>query len=133
MPTRRRPPRPDPPRDDGFVAIGYVAIWTIALLVLVLVTEVIVDTYARAAIGHSLDAGVRAGARVDTSDTECQRRADETLAALLGGSMRRGVTITCTVTPARVQATAVAVFQPWLPISPRWRFTLTATASKRTP
>ena len=115
------------------MAIGYVAIWMMALLVLVLVTEVIVNSYARAAVSHSIDAGVRAGARVDASGTECQRRADETLTALLGGSMRQGVTIACTATPTRVQATAAVTFQPWLPISPRWRFARTATAAKRTP
>jgi Flp pilus assembly protein TadG len=131
----RARPRPARARRDanGFAAIGYVMIWTIALVVLVLVMEVIVDTYGRAAIGHALDSGVRAGARVDASSVECQRRAQETINTLLGGSMRNGVAITCDATPARVQAAASVRFEPWLPISPRWQFTLTASATKRTP
>jgi Flp pilus assembly protein TadG len=129
-----RPRSPRCTRDEnGFVAIGYVMIWTIALVVLVLVLEVIVNTYARAAVGHALDSGVRAGARVDASSSECQRRAQETINTLLGGSMRNGVAITCDATPARVQAVASVRFEPWLPISPRWKFTLTASATKRTP
>ena len=118
--------------DGGVTVIAYVAVWTFVLVVLVMVLEMIVNTYGRAAIGHALDTGVRAATRVNSAADECQRRTTETMDSMLGGSMRNGATITCATTATRVDASATVTFQPWLPISPRWHFTVHASAAKRT-
>ena len=91
----------------------------------------VVDLYARGAIRAAVDEGARAGAPIDSSVAECERRAQDALDDLLGGAMRSGVRVDCVESPGTIRAQATVVLHGWLPgVVPDWSFSLTGTAVK---
>jgi hypothetical protein len=62
----------------------------------------------------------------------CQAAAQQVITDLLGGregSMGAGVSIACTQTGGRLDASATGRFKAWLRPMPDWSFTSTATAA----
>ena len=101
-----------------------------SLLLLVLAANVLVWQYGRGAVRAALDEGVRAGSRAPATAADCQARADDALADLLGGSMGRSVTLMCSETPDEVMASADVHFRGWLPLMPDWSFSSSSSAVK---
>lgn len=117
-----------PTRDRGFVTVQYVAVTGLSLLLVVVMVNLVVFQYGRGVVRAALDEGVRAGARATAGSEECEARARDVLADLLGGAMGAGVTLRCTDTGSTLQATADVVFHGWLPSVPDWRFSAEASA-----
>lgn len=116
-------------RDDrGFVTVQYVAVVGLSLLLVVALTNVVVFQYGRGVVRAALDEGARAGVRTTAGVPECEARAGDVLADLLGGAMGAGVTLACTDDGVLLRATAEVVFVGWLPAVPDWAFTAEASA-----
>jgi hypothetical protein len=87
--------------------IQFVTATALSLFVFVLLANLVVALYARGAVRAAIDEGARAGAPVDSSVAECERRANDALAR------------------------AEVVVAGWIPgVVPDWSFTLTAAAVK---
>jgi hypothetical protein len=111
--------------------VQFVAATALSLFVFVMLANFVVDLYARGAIRAAVDEGARAGAPVDASARECERRARDALDDLLGGSMRAGVHVDCVDNFGMVRAQAHVVLEGWLPgFVPDWSFSLAGTAIK---
>jgi hypothetical protein len=111
--------------------VQFVAATALSLVVFVMLANFIVDVYARGAIRAAVDEAARAGAPVDASLADCERRANDALDHLLGGGMRSGVRVDCADGAGTVRARAHAVLRGWLPgVVPDWTFALTGTAVK---
>jgi len=103
----------------------------LSLLPLVWFANLGVYMYGRGAVRDALDEGARAGARVDVdSAVVCQQRVQATLDNIFGGSMGRGVSVTCEDVDGVVRAHAQVLFRSFLPPVPDWRFDATATVIK---
>jgi hypothetical protein len=116
---------------SGTATLELVTASGLALVLLVLVANLLVDLYARGAIRHALDEGVRAGAPVDAAPGACELAADGALDDLLGGRVGEGVDVRCEQGPTDVVARADAVLPSWLPaLVPDWSFTLTSESTR---
>lgn len=116
------------PADGGFVTVASVAVTGLSLLFVVALVNIVVFQYGRGVVRAALDEGVRAGARATAGVGECEARAGDVLADLLGGAMGAGVQLACTDDGAVLRAAADVTFVGWLPAVPDWRFTAEATA-----
>lgn len=116
--------------EDGSTVVMAVATIAASMLVFVLLANALVVLYGRGVVRAALDEGVRAGANVGAGAEECQRRAEDAVADLLGGALGDGVTLACEETPERITAQADAVFQGWLPGVPAWHFQLGADSTR---
>ena len=115
----------------GMTTVQFVTATALSLFLFVLLANLIVALYARGAVRAAIDEGARAGAPVDVSVAECDRRANDALDDLLGGRMRSGVQVECVDNFGTVRARADVVVAGWIPgIVPDWAFTLTASAVK---
>lgn len=123
-----RPGAPVRGRDSGFVTVQYVAVVGLSLVLVVVLTNLVVFQYGRGVVRAALDEGVRAGARASAGAAECEARAGDVLADLLGGAMGTGVRVVCTDDGDVLRATADVAFAGWLPAVPDWAFTVQATA-----
>jgi hypothetical protein len=104
----------------------------ISMVVLVAITNLIVFEYGQGVVRAAVDQGVRQGARTATPVASCQAAAQQVVTDLLGGregSMGAGVSIACTQTGGRLDASARGRFKAWLRPMPDWSFTSTATAA----
>jgi hypothetical protein len=111
--------------------VQFVTATAISLFVFVVLANLVVALYARGAVRAAIDEGARAGAPVDSSVVECERRANDALDDLLGGRMRSAVRVGCVDNFGTVRARADVVVGGWIPgVVPDWSFTLTATAVK---
>ena len=63
--------------------IQYVVATAMSLFVFVAMANFVVDLYARGVVRSAVDEGARAGAPIDTSPADCERRARDVLANLL--------------------------------------------------
>lgn len=117
-----------PGREHGFVTVQYVAVVGLSLVFVVVLLNLVVFQYGRGVVRAALDEGVRAGARATAGESECEARAGDVLADLLGGAMGSGVTLRCTDNGSHLHATADVVFVGWLPAVPDWRFTAEAAS-----
>ncbi len=103
----------------------------LSLLPLVWFANIGVYLYGQGAVRDALDEGARAGARVDAdSVTVCQQRVQATLGNVLGGTMGRGVSVTCDEVNGVVRAHAAVHFASFLPPVPDWNFNATAAVVK---
>lgn len=127
------PPRPAGRREGGFVTVQYVAVVGLSLVFVVLLTNLVVFQYGRGVVRAALDEGVRAGTRATAGAAECEARAGDVLADLLGGAMGTGVRLACTDDGVHVRATADVVFTSWAPGVPDWRFGARAQARRGRP
>lgn len=117
--------------EGGFSTATYLVALGLSLLPLVWFANLGVYMYGRGAVRDALDEGARAGARVDADSVAvCQQRVEATLDNVLGGSMGRGVAVSCEEVNGVVRAHARVSFQSFLPPVPDWRFDATATVIK---
>ena len=112
----------------GMTTVQYVVATAFVLVVFVGLANLVVDLYARGAVRAAVDEAVRAGARVDASVTQCDARARDVLADLLGRRLRSGVVVSCAERVGVVTATADVRLPSWLAVIPDWSFTVTGTA-----
>ena len=112
----------------GFVTIQYVAAIGLSLVVLTMLANLIVFQYGRGVVRAAVDEGVRTGSRASASAHECEARANDVIADLLGGAMAEGVTIACSSSGGFVTARADVTFAAWLEPVPDWSFAVAATA-----
>ncbi|MEX1007220.1 MAG: hypothetical protein WD271_05180 [Acidimicrobiia bacterium] len=111
--------------------VQFVMATALSLFVFVMLANFVVDLYARGAIRAAVDEGARAGAPIDSSVGECERRAKDALDDLLGGAMRAGVHVDCVADLGTIRARATVVLHGWLPgVVPDWSFSLVGTAVK---
>lgn len=120
------------PAEGGFVTIQYLLVVALSLMLVVVLTNLVVFQYGRGVVRAALDEGVRAGVRATAGVAECEDRARDVLADLLGGAMGAGVALACSDDGRRVRATADVEFAGWSPAVPDWRFVAEAE-SVRTP
>jgi hypothetical protein len=111
-------------------SIQYVVATAFSLLVFVAMANVVVDLYARGAVRAAVDEGARAGAAVDTSADECERRAHDVLANLLAGAIGRSVTVSCREVGGAMEAQARVTLAAWIPGVPSWSFTVSGSVAK---
>lgn len=117
-------------RDGGFLTAQFVVAVAFSLLLLVLIANVIIVQYGRGVVRSAAEEGAQAGSRLTATSAECVARADEVLAALLGGPMGDNVSVTCTVGATEVAASVNYTFRPWLPLIPSWTGSQTSFAVK---
>jgi len=110
--------------------IQYVAAVALSLVVFVTMANFVVDFYARGVVRSAMDEGARAGAAVDASPADCERRARDVLANLLAGAAGRSVQVSCEEIDRSVHARARVVLPGWLPGVPAWSFTVDGTVVK---
>lgn len=118
-------------RDElGHATVTYMLAIAISLMVFVSMVNVLLFVYGRGVIRAAVDEGARAGSFADAGVAECQARAANALADLLGGSVGSGVSVTCADTGAESVATADAVLRSPIPGFGDWAFQLEARAVK---
>jgi hypothetical protein len=110
--------------------VQYVAATALSLLVFVTMANFVVDLYARGVVRAAVDEAARAGAAVDSSAAECEQRAHDVLASLLGGRAGRSVSIACRDDGQVMQARARVSLAGWVPGVPTWTFTLVGSVTK---
>lgn len=85
--------------------------------------------YARGTVRSAALEAARAASPLDAVAGSCERRFDDVRSGLLGGTVGDQVgSPRCEIGPELVVVSADVDFEPWLPISPGWSFTVTATA-----
>jgi hypothetical protein len=110
--------------------IQYVAAIGLSLVVFVTMANFVVDLYARGVVRSAIDEGARAGAAIDSSAADCERRAGDVLAGLLGRAPGRSVDVSCREVDGAVHADAGVVLPGWIPGVPAWSFTVDASVVK---
>lgn len=100
----------------------------LALLLFVNLAQWIVWQYGRGSVRASLDEAARAGAGTTGGVEACEAKADDVLGDLLGGSLGDEVAVVCRDTGSSMLAEATVSFRAWLPPTPDWTFTVSATA-----
>jgi Flp pilus assembly protein TadG len=118
-------------RDDRGAALVPLVVATGVLLVIVtVVINVIVFQYGKGVVRSALDEAARAGSRNTSGPAECEARASNVLADLLGGQMGSGVQVSCAEDATRIIATATVHFDGWFGSISDYDTTLVASASK---
>lgn len=102
----------------------------LSLVVFVTMANFVVDLYARGVVRSAVDEGARAGAAIDTSVAECERRAHDVVANLLSGAAGRSVRLACREQAGAMRAQARVTLSAWLPGLPSWSFTIEASVVK---
>lgn len=117
--------------EAGFTTLEYTVCVSLTLLVLVWLANLAVFSYGKGAVREAVDEAARAGSRVDVdSVASCEARAAQVLTNILGGSMGREVTVSCSEVGGVVRAQATAHFTAWLPPMTDADFTLAGQAIK---
>lgn len=101
------------------------------LVFFTLFTQFAVWQYGRGAVRSASLEAARAAAPLDAPPEACERRFDSVLAGLLGGSLGDQVSApNCVLGADVIEVTAEVRFDPWLPMSPGWSFTVRTTAAR---
>ena len=118
-------------RDEGgHATVTYMLAIAVSLMVFVSMVNVLLFVYARGVVRAAVDEGARAGSFSDAGAAECEARAGDALADLLGGSLGNGVAVTCLDTGAEIVATGDAILESPMPGFGAWSFQLQARAVK---
>lgn len=115
--------------DRGLASVQFLLAAGMGMILFLLLANLVVVQYGRGAIRSALDQGVRVGT-VTASATDCQRRIDEVLGQLLGGTMGEAVTTWCLVGDELITAGASGAFQAWTPWVEDFDVEMTATAAR---
>lgn len=101
------------------------------LVFFTLFTQFAVWQYGRGAVRSAALEAARAAAPLEALPGACQRRFESVTSGLLGGPLGDQVSPPrCDIGTDVVEVSADVRFDPWLPISPGWSFTVTATAAR---
>jgi hypothetical protein len=92
--------------------------------------NLVVYQYGEGALRAAAEQAARAGSRASASEDVCERRGQETLDAVLGGSLGDGATVECSDDGEVVQATVRGTFEGWLDTVPDWSVSVTSTVRK---
>lgn len=85
--------------------------------------------YGRGSVRSASLEAARAAAPLEALAGACERRFDDVVSGLLGGPLGDQVSAPrCDIGADLVTVSVDVDFEPWLPISPGWSFTVTATA-----
>jgi hypothetical protein len=122
-PVRRR-------ADRGAATIAVVLGLFVLMLAFVGLANFVVFQYGRGALQTAVEQAARAGSRASADLEDCERRGDEALDAVLGGSLRGGATVSCSQRGDQVVARTSARFEPWLAVFPAADVDVSATARK---
>ena len=114
--------------DRGVSSVQFLLASVLSLVLFLTLANVVVVQYGRGAMRSALDQGARAGA-ISGSTAECEARAADVVAQLLGGRMSDGMVIRCTVSGNVVVARGDVVFDSWTPLSPDFPITLFSEAA----
>lgn len=116
--------------DRGFTTIEFVVAAALSLLFTAGLLDVAVVQYSTGAVRSALEAGTRAGSRIGAGVAECEDAAGRWLDDVLGGTRGDEVIVTCRVDTLAVRASALAVWDAWLPGVPRWEIRLEAVRAR---
>jgi hypothetical protein len=115
-------------RDEtGHATVTYLLAIAISLMVFVSMVNVLLFVYARGVIRAAVDEGARSGSFSNAGEVECEARAGDALADLLGGRLGDGVSVSCADTGTEIIATADATLTSPIPGFGDWTFSLEAT------
>ena len=89
--------------------------------------NLVVVQYGRGAVRSALEQGARAGA-VSRSVERCEATAWEVVRQLLGGSMSNRLELRCSVGGTGIVASADAIFEAWVPLTPDFEVSLSSEA-----
>lgn len=99
----------------------------LALILFLAFANLVVVQYGRGAIRSALEQGARAGA-VSASTLDCESKARDVVAQLLGGRMSEGLVVGCALAVDRVVAQASATFQSWTILTPDFQVSMSTEA-----
>lgn len=116
--------------DRGVATAGVILGVGVLMLAFVGLSNYVVFQYGRGALRTAVEQAARSGSRASADVAACEQRGDEALDAVLGGSLRSGARVECTVVDGEVRAETTATFEGWLDIIPDWTVTVRATAQK---
>lgn len=120
--------------ERGSAALPAVFAMGTFMVFFVLFAQVAVWQYVRGSLRAAAMEAARAEAPYEAPPGACARRFEATRTALIGGSLASQVgSARCSVGPDRVRVTVDAHLEPWLPFSPGWDFTVSATAVREGP
>jgi hypothetical protein len=97
------------------------------LLVFVALANVVVDLYVRGVARAAVDEAARAGALLDATAGDCERRAHDVLDGVV---VSRSVQVTCREVGGAMRARARVVLDSWMPGLPAWTFTIDGEVAK---
>lgn len=115
-----------PPCERGVTSVQFVLASALALVLFVTLANLVVFQYGRGALRSALEQGARAGSV--RGETACEATAVAVLDDLLGGRMSDGLVVSCTGSPAGVEARGSARFASWTPLMPDLDVALVARA-----
>ena len=113
--------------DAGFTSVQFVLAAGLSLILFLALANLVVVQYGRGAVRSALEQGARVGA-VTRSVLACEATAWEVVDQLLGGSMSDRLELRCSVGGAGVVASADAVFEAWVPLTPDFEVSLSSEA-----
>jgi hypothetical protein len=113
--------------DAGLTSIQFVLAAGLSLILFVGLANLVVVQYGRGAVRSALEQGARAGA-VARSAEACESAAWGVVDQLLGGSMSSRLTMRCTAGGGGMSASADAVFEAWIPLTPDFVVSITTEA-----
>ncbi len=117
--------------ERGSATITTLVAFGLFLAFFTLFAQFAVWQYGRGAIRSAALEAARAASPVGAMPGACERRFDDVAAGLLGGPLGDQVSAPrCVIGTDLVVVSADVRFEPWLPISPEWSFTVTATAAR---
>jgi hypothetical protein len=115
--------------ERGSATITTLVAFGLFLTFFTLFAQFAVWQYGRGAVRSAALEAARAAAPMEAVPGACERRFDDVTNGLLGGPLGDQVSPpVCDVGTDLVVVSADVRFEPWLPISPEWSFTVTATA-----
>ena len=116
--------------EDGSAILSSLVAVVFTLLFFVLLGQFVVWQYGKGVVRDALDEGARAGAPATAGPAQCEARARDVLATLLGGPMGGKVHVRCEETPTEVLARADVTFSAWIAPTPDWTVRIAASAAK---
>lgn len=120
-----------PVRDDrGATTAGVVLGVGFLTLAFTTLANLVVYQYGEGALRSAADQAARSGSRASASEAACEQRGQETLDAVLGGSLGDGATVDCTDDGEVVRATVTGTFEGWLETVPDWTVSVTSAVRK---
>lgn len=103
--------------DAGLTSVQFVLAAALSLILFLALANLVVVQYGRGAVRSALEQGARAGA-IAGSVEACETTAWNVVDQLLGGSMSDRLEMRCGVGGGGMLASADAVFEAWLPVTP---------------
>ena len=103
----------------------------LSLLLFVTLANAVVDLYVRGVARAAVDEAARAGAALDATTADCQRRANTVLDGVVTAN---AVQVTCREVGGAMRARARVVLAGWIPGIPTWTTVLEGeVATERVP